>query len=322
MRWRNCAAATRSRSPTASAPAATRPMRQSSRCRRSKRSTLPPAAPGCISTTRCSAPGATPTPSPAMSASTGTRSARCTASTPSALNRRGSTNATGAREAAMPRAARRLHHRLTWEPMADEGEIVRSALGGYPVLPAGHPHPVCTVGGCGKKMSPFLQVAMEERFGMPFAPGSLLSVFQCVEHDDPFEDLDTKSPRKRGDQLPAGCWDHSNYALFFTPPQAAAAVAGARTLGALFAPSDRAGAGTGGQIGRSPQLSAPQDRRLAVLGAAAENLELLLRRADGIRLLAAGKPAIPARRRQPEAAERPRRHIFSVSRPVHLYLCL
>src|ERR1700674_2007276 len=44
----------------------------------------------CISTTRCRAPGATSMRSPAMSASTGTRSERCTGSTPSASNRRGS----------------------------------------------------------------------------------------------------------------------------------------------------------------------------------------------------------------------------------------
>ena len=118
----------------------------------------------------------------------------------------------------MPRSARQMHHRVTWEPMSNESEVIHSALGGYPVLPVGHTHPVCTEDDCGKKMSLFLQLAMEERFGLPFAPGSMLSVFQCIDHDDPFEDLDTKSPKKRGDPLPADYWNHANYAVYFTAP--------------------------------------------------------------------------------------------------------
>ena len=102
----------------------------------------------------------------------------------------------------MPNSAKHVHHRVTWEPVTPGSEIIRSSIGGYPALPAGQSVPVCSESGCGKPMSLFLQLAMEDRFGLPFEAGSVLSVFQCIEHDDPFEELDTKSPKKRGDLLP------------------------------------------------------------------------------------------------------------------------
>jgi len=79
--------ARRSRSPTASAAAATRPGSPSSRCRRSRRSMPRPAAMACISTTPYSAHGAMPTPWPVMSASTGMRWGPCTVSIPLVSNR-------------------------------------------------------------------------------------------------------------------------------------------------------------------------------------------------------------------------------------------
>src|SRR5215813_2660886 len=89
-----------------------------------------------------------------------------------------------------------VHHWVAWEPVIQGGEIIRSSIGGYPVVPAGQSMPVCSEGGCGKPMSLFLQLVIEDRFGLPFEAGSVLSVFQCIEHDDPFEELDTKSPKK------------------------------------------------------------------------------------------------------------------------------
>lgn len=121
----------------------------------------------------------------------------------------------------MPKSAKDVHHRVTWEPVMQDSEIIRSSIGGYPVLPARQSIPVCDESGCGKPMSLFLQVAMEDRFGLPFEAGSVLSVFQCIEHDDPFEELDTKSPKKRGDLLPDDYWNHTNYALFFAAPDRA-----------------------------------------------------------------------------------------------------
>ena len=114
--------------------------------------------------------------------------------------------------------AKRMHHRVNWEAMADPGEIVGSSIGGYPVLPSGEPWPVCSEDDCNQRMSLFLQLAVEGGFGLPFDNGSTLSVFQCIAHDDPFEELDTRSPRKAHAPLPAGYWEHANYALYFTLP--------------------------------------------------------------------------------------------------------
>ena len=98
----------------------------------------------------------------------------------------------------MSNSTQHVHHRVTWEPVTQGSEIIRSSIGGYPVLPAGQRIPVCSESGCGKPMSLFLQLAMEDRFGLPFEAGSVLSVFQCIEHDDPFEELDTKSQKNDG----------------------------------------------------------------------------------------------------------------------------
>src|SRR5215471_16219453 len=68
----------------------------SSHSRLSRRSTLQPGATAFFSTIRCNAPGATSMPLPATSASIGTRSARCTGSTPSASSRAASTRRRGA----------------------------------------------------------------------------------------------------------------------------------------------------------------------------------------------------------------------------------
>jgi hypothetical protein len=104
---------------------------------------------------------------------------------------------------------------VTWDPMTDPDEIIRSSIGGFPSLPVGEAWPVCTEGGCNKKLALFLQFDVHDSFRLPFETGSTLSVFQCIEHDDPFEALDTVSPKKAHDRLPDRYWDHSNYAIFF-----------------------------------------------------------------------------------------------------------
>jgi len=30
-----------------------------------------------------------------------------------------------------------MHHRVTWEPMTGPSDIIRSSIGGYPILPVG-----------------------------------------------------------------------------------------------------------------------------------------------------------------------------------------
>ena len=115
----------------------------------------------------------------------------------------------------MPRALQKIHHRIIWEPMTDPNQIVRSSIGGFPILPIGKSWPVCTEEGCNKKLALFFQCDVDDGFGLPFKSGSTLSVFQCIEHDDPFEALDTLSPKKAHDRLPDRYWDRANYAIFF-----------------------------------------------------------------------------------------------------------
>ena len=35
----------------------------------------------------------------------------------------------------------RIHHRVTWAPLADTTEIIRSSVGGYPIVPTGESWP-------------------------------------------------------------------------------------------------------------------------------------------------------------------------------------
>jgi hypothetical protein len=112
----------------------------------------------------------------------------------------------------------KTHQRVTWEPVADPNQIVRSSIGGYPVLPVGESWPVCTEDDCNQRMSLFFQFEVEDSFNLPFEAGAILSVFQCINHDDPFEELDTRSPSKLNKRLPDNYWSHSNSALSFVPP--------------------------------------------------------------------------------------------------------
>ena len=111
-----------------------------------------------------------------------------------------------------------MHLRVTWEPMTDPGVVIRSSIGGYPILPAGEAWPVCTEDGCNRRLALFFQLDIEDGFSLPFERGSTLSIFQCIQHDDPFEELDTKSPKPH-ERLPDRYWLHANYAIFFAAPR-------------------------------------------------------------------------------------------------------
>jgi hypothetical protein len=115
-------------------------------------------------------------------------------------------------------ATKKAHYRVSWERVPDPDRVIRSSVGGYPVLPDNEDWPVCTADGCNRRMSLFLQFAVEDGMGLGFENGSTLSVFQCLKHDDPFEELDTRFPSKRDDCLPDAYWNHLNYAMFFTAP--------------------------------------------------------------------------------------------------------
>jgi hypothetical protein len=110
-----------------------------------------------------------------------------------------------------------MRQRVTWEPMTDSADVIRASVGGYPILPVGESWPVCAEVGCNRRLALFFQFDVEDRFGLPFEEGSTLSLFQCLQHDDPFEELDTKSPGPH-DLLPNNYWNHRNYAIFFSAP--------------------------------------------------------------------------------------------------------
>jgi hypothetical protein len=115
-------------------------------------------------------------------------------------------------------APKKTHFRASWEPVRDQTKIIRSSVGGYPVVPAGEPWPLCSEDGCHRRMSLFLQFDVEDGMGLPFESGTTLSVFQCLKHDDPFEELDTRFPGAADDRLPEGYWFHQNYAVWFAAP--------------------------------------------------------------------------------------------------------
>ena len=108
----------------------------------------------------------------------------------------------------------KIHYHVAWEPVADPRQRLHSSLGGYPVLPANEEWPVCSQDGCGRRMSLFLQIAVADEMGLPFEAGSVLSVFQCLVHDDRFEELDAIAPTPGHDCLPPGYCRHANYAIF------------------------------------------------------------------------------------------------------------
>jgi len=110
------------------------------------------------------------------------------------------------------------HQRVTWTAVTDPNRMLRSSIGGYPILPVGTPWPSCRASGCGQRMSLFLQFDVDDRVGLPFETGASLSVFQCIRHDDPLDRVNLLSPARPYDRLPAGYWDHPHYALFLTAP--------------------------------------------------------------------------------------------------------
>ncbi|MGD0190020.1 MAG: hypothetical protein ABSD74_04690 [Rhizomicrobium sp.] len=115
-------------------------------------------------------------------------------------------------------SAKKMHHRARWEPMTELCSVIRSSIGGYPILPEGCAWPVCTEDGCNRRMSAFFQFEIGDGMGLPFERGSTLGVFQCLRHDDPFEDLDTRFPSSVDERLPANYWHRPNYAMLLSSP--------------------------------------------------------------------------------------------------------
>ena len=73
-------------------------------------------------------------------------------------------------------------HRIKSVPVSAD-DNPRNSIGGAAVLPAEMKWPCCA---CGQRMVLFFQLDVAEVFGLPFVPGSHLSVFMCpVDNDAP-----------------------------------------------------------------------------------------------------------------------------------------
>jgi hypothetical protein len=86
-------------------------------------------------------------------------------------------------------------HRI--KPVQVSGDALpRDSLGGAAVLPADMKWPRCA---CGQRMVLFFQFDVAEKFGLPFAPASHLSVFMCP--------IDNEAPEQfRKHRLSAQFW--------------------------------------------------------------------------------------------------------------------
>jgi hypothetical protein len=101
--------------------------------------------------------------------------------------------------------------------MTDLRSVIRSSIGGYPILPESYAWPVCREDDCNRRMSAFFQFDIDDSMGFLLKRGSTLGVFQCLHHDDPFEDLDTRFPSSSDECLPENYWMRRNYAMFLSP---------------------------------------------------------------------------------------------------------
>jgi hypothetical protein len=124
----------------------------------------------------------------------------------------------GVRTFALALEADDMQHRVTWQEMGNVNDVIRSSVGGYPVLPNGETWPVCAEPHCQQAMALFLQVEFEPRFALSFASGSIASLFQCLYHDDPLDALDMLAPQRPYDRLPPRYWEHPKYRIFLASP--------------------------------------------------------------------------------------------------------
>jgi hypothetical protein len=80
------------------------------------------------------------------------------------------------------------NRRTSWRPQVAEREGAPDAsrFGGHPCLAPGEPWPACT--GCGKPLTPFIQLALASLPGGPERRGQeLLQLFYCVADNCPAE---------------------------------------------------------------------------------------------------------------------------------------
>lgn len=89
---------------------------------------------------------------------------------------------------------------------------MRNSIGGYPILAKDQEYPVCNK--CGNKMVLFFQFDIEERFNLPFKPGSHFLVFMCPQHNE-------ISDQFHKEALPENFWSGEwteHYSIILNPP--------------------------------------------------------------------------------------------------------
>src|SRR5687768_11370170 len=101
-----------------------------------------------------------------------------------------------------------LMNKINIKEIKDKSKVLRDSIGGYPILAGEQEIPSCKI--CNKKMVLFFQLDLQERFNLPFKPGSHLSFFMCREHDEPV--WWGKEP------LPENYMESEHYRLILNPP--------------------------------------------------------------------------------------------------------
>src|SRR5882672_822933 len=94
--------------------------------------------------------------------------------------------------------------KVLFDEVEDKSKLLRSSIGGYPILAEGQEWPKCKI--CSEHQVLFFQLDIIEQFELPFKTGSHLSAFMCINHDEPI-----KPPLwpKYSGRLPDNYWDYT-----------------------------------------------------------------------------------------------------------------
>jgi hypothetical protein len=106
-------------------------------------------------------------------------------------------------------------HRVSLRHVEILARVVRSSVGGYPILADGQGWPRCKL--CDARQVLFFQMDLSGEFGLAVAPGSHLLVFMCPKHNEIPALGDELASEGR---LPEGYWDRNegHDRLILNPP--------------------------------------------------------------------------------------------------------
>jgi hypothetical protein len=76
-----------------------------------------------------------------------------------------------------------IMHKILSDEVEDKSKPIRSSIGGYPILGEGQEWPKCKI--CDDPQALFFQFDIDEKFELPFIPGSHMVMFMCLNHDEP-----------------------------------------------------------------------------------------------------------------------------------------